>query len=86
MFKKSECWGNKPNSIEVTQTCVFVRKDFKQIEQEEDSILTGVTGWSYDEARMTHGEYAAYANGQVENELLDVQEAIAEMYEAIIGE
>lgn len=86
MFSKSECWGNKPDAIEVTATCVFVRKGFEEIEQIEDGVPTGVMGWSYDEAKMSHGEYAAYANGQMEIELLDVQEAIAEMYEAIIGE
>lgn len=65
---------------------MFVRKDFEQIEQEEDGEPTGVTGWSYLEARMSHGEYASYVDEQAKSGLLDVEEAVAELYEAIIGE
>lgn len=86
MFRDSECWGAKPEEVEVTQTCVFVRKGFEQIEQEDDGEPTGVTGWAYQEARMTLGEYAAYVNDEAQSGLLDVEEAVAELYEAIIGD
>lgn len=36
MFKRSECWGEKPDEIEITPTCVFVRKGFKEIKQDID--------------------------------------------------
>ena len=86
MFMHSECFGSKPPEVEVTPTCVFVRKDFEQINQMEDGEPTGVTGWAYRESRMSHGEYSAYAAAEAQNGLLDVQEAVAEMYEALIGD
>ena len=86
MFRASECWGGKPEEVEVTPTCVLVRKDFEQVEQVEDGQPTGVTGWAYQEARMSAGEYAAYAADEARSGLLDVQEAVAEMYEALIGD
>ena len=85
MFVRSECYGEKPQEVEAAPTCVFVRKAFEQVEQEEDGEPTGATGWRYDEAKMAPGEYAAYAAEQAQSGLLDVQEAVAEMYEAIIG-
>lgn len=85
MWRESECWGVRPREVEATPTCVLVREGFAAIEQEEDGEPTGVTGWSYLEARMTPGEYAAYAAQRAQEGLLDVQEAVAEMYEALIG-
>lgn len=86
MFRESERWGDRPDEVEVAQTCVFVRREFEQIEQEEDGKATGVTGWKYQEAKMTPAEYAAHVAEQVQSDLLDVQEAVAEMYEAVIGD
>ena len=86
MFTDSECWGAKPEEVEVTPTCVFVRKDYEQINQVEDGEPTGVTGWAYKEARMSFGDYAAYVNAEAQSGLLDVEEAVAELYEAIIGD
>ena len=86
MFKSSECWGERPAAVEVTPTCVFVRKDFRQTAQSEGGEPTGATGWAYSEARMSHGEYAAHSAEEAQSAILDVQEAVAEMYEAMIGE
>lgn len=86
MFIESECYGSKPDTIEVTPTCVFVREGFAEFEQTDDGEPTGVTGWRYQEARMSHGEYADYVKIRAEEGLLDVQEAMAEMYEALIGD
>ena len=81
MFRDSECYGEKPAEVEVTPTCVFVRRGFAQIQQTEDGMPTGVAGWAYQEARMGHAEYSAYAAKEASDGLLDVQEAIAELYE-----
>jgi hypothetical protein len=85
-FANSECWGDKPQEIEVTPTCVFVREDFTAVEQMEDGQPTGVTGWTYREARMGYGEYSAYASAQArENEAM-LESAIVELAELIGGE
>ncbi len=86
MFKVSECFGEKPQAVEVTQTCVFVRKGFKEIAQMESGEPTGVKGWSYQEARMSHGEYAAYAAAQVQEQATMLEDAIVELAEVIGGE
>lgn len=61
-FTRSETFGPKPVEVEVTRTCVLVRMQFSEVEQVgQNGDHTGVTGWTYLEARMSHGEYAAYA-------------------------
>lgn len=84
MFRCSECWGERPAEVEVTATCVFVRRDFEQIEQVEDGTLTGVTGWSYMEARMTAGEYAEYAAMQLQSYIDEHEAALSDVYDALI--
>ena len=86
MFIDSECWGDKPEPIEVTPTCVFVREGFEEIEQQEDGELTGVTGWAYREAKMSHGEYAAYAAARAQEQAAMLEDAIVELAEVIGGE
>ena len=86
MFKYSESWGDKPNLVEVTPTCVFVRRSFEQIEQEDGEEPTGATGWRYEEARMTHGEYAAYVQQGADNRADMLEEAIVELAEILGGE
>lgn len=87
MFARSECWGERPDEVEVTPTCVFVRRDFESIEQtDEGGEPTGVTGWAYDEARMTPGEYAAYAAADLAAESELHEAAIMELAELLGGE
>ena len=86
MWRDGECFGGKPEAVEAGPTCVFVREGFSEIEQMQDGEPTGVAGWSYREARMSAAEYAAYVGRQASEALLDVQEAVAEMYEAIVGD
>ena len=87
MFKRSECWGEKPDEIEITPTCVFVRKDFKEIKQNiDEDNLSENNGWEYLEEKITYNEYLIYSNQQTKLDLLDIQEAIIELYEQMIGE
>lgn len=85
MFIESECYGSKPDAIEVTPTCVFVRRSFEIFEQTEDGEPTGMIGWRYQEARMLHGEYAAYAASQMQEQATMLEDAIVELAE-VIGE
>lgn len=86
-FKPSECIGEQPNAIEVTPTCVFVRRNFVEFAQEdEDGETTGVTGWSYEEAKMTHGEYADYATTEQQQRYELLEGALLEALEIIGGD
>jgi hypothetical protein len=86
-FIRSECGEDKPEAIEVTPTCVFVRKGFEQFEQlDYDGTPTGVMYWRYDEARMSHGEYAAYAAALLTDRADEQEDAIVELAALIGGE
>ncbi len=84
---RGECYGFKPDAIEVTPTCVFVHKNFEQFEQTDmDGEPTGVIGWHYDVSKMSHGEYTAYAAAQVQEQATMLEDAIVELAEVIGGE
>ncbi len=81
---RGECFGERPQAIEVTPTCVFVRKSFTAIAREEEGAR--VEGWEYQETKMSHGEYAAYAAQEAQEQGAMLEEAICELAELIGGE
>lgn len=85
MSKRSECWGEKPNEVEITPTCVFLRKDFQQIEQDNEGGAK-VSGWSYLEDKVSYSQYLTLLNEEMKTNFLDIQEAITEVYEQLVGE
>lgn len=50
----------KPVEVEIGKHTVFLRKDFVETERAYDD--TTITIWSYQEAKMTHEEFAEYSN------------------------
>lgn len=50
---KSNGYGETVIEVEKTPTCVFVRKNIKRVSDV-------VAHWQYDEAKLTHAEFAAY--------------------------
>jgi hypothetical protein len=86
-FVRSECLGERPSVVEVTPTCVFVRQDFTEFEQvDEEGKETGVTGWSYEEARLSHGEYAEYATTEQQQRYDLLEGVLLEALEIIGGD
>jgi len=75
----SEKYGDKPREVEITPTCVFVRSNCKEFHDGRGS------GWTYDETKMTHVEYTEYVTARQQEKILDVQEAMAEIYEQMIA-
>lgn len=51
-----------PQPIEVTNTTVYLRKDFSTREYIEPDRYDVVTFYTYQEAKLTHSEFAEYSS------------------------
>ena len=51
----------KPSELEIGKRTVFIRKDFEEIERYDESTKTSQTFWTYQEAKMSHEEFAEYS-------------------------
>jgi hypothetical protein len=51
----------KPSELEIGKRTVFLRKDFEEIERYDEVSDTTVTFWTYQEAKLTHEEFAEYS-------------------------
>lgn len=69
----SQILGEKPLEIDVTSSPngVYVRRDFKEIEKQEDfsEEKTTVKGWEYQEAFLSFDEWELYKNTLISNEI-----------------
>lgn len=76
--------SKKPNTVELTPSVVYLRKNIKQITHYDPVIKETITEWSYDEAVLSHSDYAIYAADQNTNDISENQAATAENSDAII--
>lgn len=51
----------KPAELEIGKRTVFIRKNFEEIERYDEMTKTGQTFWTYQEAKMSHEEFAEYS-------------------------
>lgn len=70
-YYESNGYGETVIEVERTPTCVFLRKNIRRV-TETDEQGTLYTHWRYDEAKMTHADYDAYA--EIKQAVQDVTE------------
>lgn len=76
----------KPQEVEITEAMVFLAKNIKQFTNIIDDHE--VSGYEYDCFAYTKDEYIhflAEQNTSLQNELLDTQAALCDVYELIEG-
>lgn len=83
----------KPESVEIGKTTIFIRTDIKK-ETRTDTFGDEIAIWTYKEAKMSPDDFTTYAsllsskdvvNSVNANNQLSIMDAIADLYEMILG-
>ena len=77
----------KPQPIEITNTAVFIASNVKPYSEDIDG--RHIEGYKYNCISYTKDEYIlllANKNAQLEQDILDTQLALCDLYESIGGE
>lgn len=79
--------NEKPSSVdtESSQSVVYVRKDFEEVNNyDEDMNVTG-THWRYLEKEVKKADWETYKEVlQGQSEMTDIQIALTELYEMVV--
>lgn len=59
-YYEANGYGDQVIPVERTATCVFLRKNIRSVTETDDNGNL-YTHWRYDEAKLSHEEYDAYA-------------------------
>lgn len=88
MWKEVEGGTTKPDPIDMesSKVYVYVRKDFESFERIDEVTGETQTCWKWLEQSVKKEDWEIYRDIiKSENDITDLQEALVELYEIVIG-